>query len=66
MCLVARKPDFVAQKQHLTDQPVYPRSLKLHLNPLYSGSSIMGTFANSEDSDEMQHNGAFHQGLHCL
>ena len=26
----------------------------------------MGTLANSEDSDEMQHNAAFHQGLHCL
>ena len=25
----------------------------------------MGTFANSEDQDEMQHNAAFHQGLHC-
>ena len=24
------------------------------------------TFANSEDPDEMQHNAAFHQGLHCL
>ena len=26
----------------------------------------MDTWANSEDSDEMQHNAAFHQGLHCL
>ena len=26
----------------------------------------MGTLANSEDPDEMQHNAAFHQGLHCL
>ena len=26
----------------------------------------MGTFPNSEDPDEMPHNGAFHQGLHCL
>ena len=26
----------------------------------------MSTFANSEDPDEMQHNAAFHQGLHCL
>ena len=23
-------------------------------------------FANSEDLDEIQHNAAFHQGLHCL
>ena len=26
----------------------------------------MGTFANSVDPDEMLHNAAFHQGLHCL
>ena len=26
----------------------------------------MSTFANSEDPDEMQHNAAFHQDLHCL
>ena len=24
------------------------------------------TFANSKDPDEMQHNAAFHKGLHCL
>ena len=26
----------------------------------------MSTLANIEDPDEMQHNAAFHQGLHCL
>ena len=26
----------------------------------------MCTFTNSEDLDEMLHNAAFHQGLHCL
>ena len=26
----------------------------------------MGTLTNSEDPDVMQHNAAFHQGLHCL
>ena len=26
----------------------------------------MGTLANSEDPDEMQHNAAFYQCLHCL
>ena len=26
----------------------------------------MGTLANMEDPDEMLHNGALHQGLHCL
>ena len=27
---------------------------------------ICFTFANSVDPDEMQHNAAFHLGLHCL
>ena len=26
----------------------------------------MGIFTNSEDPEEMPHNAAFHQGLHCL
>ena len=26
----------------------------------------MGTLVISEDVDEMQHNAAFHSGLHCL
>ena len=26
----------------------------------------MGIFAYNEDLDEMLHNAAFHQGLHCL
>ena len=26
----------------------------------------MGTFTNSIDPDEMPHNAAFNQGLHCL
>ena len=26
----------------------------------------MGTLANSEDPNEMLHNAAFHQDLHCL
>ena len=30
------------------------------------GDLQMGTFTNSEDPDEMLHNAAFHQGLHCL
>ena len=35
-------------------------------NPLYTGNPQMGTLVNSEDVDEMQHNAAFHQCLHCL
>ena len=38
----------------------------LFINPLNLGNSYMGTFANSEDPDEMQHNTALYQGLHCL
>ena len=26
----------------------------------------MGTFISSENPDEMSHNAAFYQGLHCL
>ena len=38
-----------------------------HIGPLYqSFSNRSRTSANSKDSDEMQHNAAFHQGLHCL
>ena len=28
--------------------------------------SVLGTLANSEDLDEMQHIAAFHEGRHCL
>ena len=34
--------------------------------PFVYGKPLKGTFANSEDPDEMQHNAAFHQGLHCF
>ena len=33
----------------------------LSFNPMYTGKPLMGTFINSEDSDEMSHNGAFHR-----
>ena len=36
------------------------------INPLYGGNPLMTTLENSEDPDKMQHNAAFHQGLHCL
>ena len=36
------------------------------INPLYSENPQMGILANKEDPDEMQHNAAFHKGLHCL
>ena len=34
--------------------------------PFVYWKPLNGTLANSEDPDEMQHNAAFHQGLHCL
>ena len=40
--------------------------IMVQLNPLYAGNGLMGTLANSEDSDEMSHDAAFHQGQHCL
>ena len=42
------------------------RNICCLINPLYTGNPSTGTLANSEDPDEMQHNAAFHQGLHCL
>ena len=36
------------------------------LNPFYTGNPNKGTLTKIEDPDEMQHNAAFHQGLHCL
>ena len=47
------------------------RECPLTINPLYTGLPPlnpliqMGTLVNSEDTDEMQHDAAFHQGLHC-
>ena len=35
-------------------------------NPLWSGNPKMGTLANSEDLDEILHDVAVHQCLHCL
>ena len=32
----------------------------------YTGNPQTGTFTSSEDPDEMLHNAAFHQRLHCL
>ena len=36
------------------------------INPFHSGSLQTGTLANSEDPDEMPHDVASHQCLHCL
>ena len=33
---------------------------------IYVNPSFNRYFANSEDTDEMQYNAAFHQSLHCL
>ena len=38
-------------------------SISIWLN-MYSGDPYTGTFENSEDLNEMQHNAAFYQGLH--
>ena len=36
------------------------------INPFHSGYLLTGILANSEDPEEMSHNTAFHQGLHCM
>ena len=33
---------------------------------MLTGNPLTDMLANSEDSDEMQHNAAFHKGLQCL
>ena len=38
----------------------------LQFNPLLSGNPKRGTLANSGDPDQMLHNAASDQGLHCL
>ena len=44
-----------------------PKKYRLcKFNPFGNVNPLTGTIANSEDPDEMQHNAAFHQGLHCL
>ena len=35
-------------------------------DPIYFSLTYTGTFANSDDQDEMLQNAAFHLGLHCL
>ena len=36
------------------------------LDPLHTGNPRKGTFANSEDPNEMHHNVALHQGLQAV
>ena len=38
----------------------------ISINPLYTSDSLMSTFSNSEDSDEMPRNAAFYQCLDRL
>ena len=38
----------------------------ISINYLKTRNLKTGTLANSADPDEMLHNAAFHQGLHCL
>ena len=39
---------------------------KNHLKRLAKQHLTLCTLVHSEDPDEMQHDAAFHQGLHCL
>ena len=50
----------------VTDLSMHTIAAGKLLNPLCTGDFSMRSLGNSEDSDEMQHNAAFHQGLHCL
>ena len=51
----------------LTNNHLLYKKNNKQLNPLYTGNSFkMGNLANSEYPDEMQHDAAFHQGLHSF
>ena len=44
-------------------------NIKMLINPLRAGNLTpiyMSILANNKDSDEIPHNVAFYQGLHCL
>ena len=40
--------------------------MKNRHQPIVDQKPLTATMASSEDPDEMLHNAAFHQGLHCL
>ena len=40
--------------------------IPFNFNPLYTEMFLMSSLANSKYPDEMPHDAAFHQGLHCL
>ena len=44
----------------------YISTVFIPFNPLYTETPLTNTFGSSENPGEMQHNAAFHQGLHCL
>ena len=47
-----------------TSPEIYIRSSVRIINPCIMKTPRRESFANSEDPDEMQHNAAFHLGLH--
>ena len=49
-----------------SDSVNYPSNTKCVLSSLCSLKPLRGIFAISEDPHEMQHNAAFHLGLHFL
>ena len=55
-----------AQNQRFCSKVVFEFILWWSFNLLYTGNPLNGYFANRENPDEMQHNAAFHQCLHCL
>ena len=54
------KQNYRMVSKNYSDQPK-----TMHL-PFVYWKLLKGTLANSEDTDEIQHNAASHQGLHCL
>ena len=57
--------DMVTQYDNLNGS-VLAITPNIYLNPLLSGNPKRGTYASSVDPDQMPHNAASDQGLHCL
>ena len=56
----------ILEKTEVSCLPIAIMSNTDIFNPLFTGNLYMVTLTNSEDTDEMQHDAAFHQGLQCL
>ena len=62
---VINSESLISETSELSSKPVHKILVLMHQS-IFITIFILVTLANSEDPDEMPHNVAFHQGLHCL